>query len=111
MSRAQVGATQQQCSSVPMTRQQSALHSYYAIQLQRVSQLRLLIYPSHFLKVCKVINSSLLQQKVVKSQTHFPFTQTGGPLHRTNSIKQVLGKGGNKILEVFNHTKLTKRST
>jgi hypothetical protein len=93
MSRAKVGATQQQCSSVPMTRQQSALHSYYAISLQRVSQFRLLI----FLKVYKLINSSLLQQEVVKSQIHFPFTPAGGPLYRTNLIKLVLGKGGHKI--------------
>jgi len=97
MSRAKVGATQQQCSSVPMTRQQSALHSYYAISLQRVSQLRLLTYPRHFLKMYKLINSSLLQQEVVKSQIQFPFTPAGGPLYRTNLIKLVLGDGGQKI--------------
>jgi len=97
MSRAKVGATQQQCSSVPMTRQQSALHSYYAISLQRVSQLRSLIYPCYFLKVYKLINSGLLQQEVVKSQIHFPFTPAGGPLYRMNLIKLLLGEGGQKI--------------
>jgi len=97
-----------------MTRQQSALHSYCAILLQRVSQLRLLIYPSYFLKVYKLINSSLLQQEVAKSQVHFPFTPAGGPLYRTNVIKLVLGEGGQKnsqmYNEVFNHTQLTKIS-
>jgi len=97
MSRAKVGATQQQCSSVPMTRQQSALHSYYTISLQRVSQLRLLICPWYFLKVHKLINSSLLQQEVVESRTHFPFSPAGGQLYKKNLIKFVLGEGGHKI--------------
>jgi hypothetical protein len=39
----------------------------------------------------------LLQQEVVKSQIHFPFTPAGGPLYRTNLIKLVPGEGGHKI--------------
>lgn len=110
MSRAKVGATQQQCSSVPMTRQQSALHSYYAISLQRVSQLRLLIYPCYFLKVYRLINSNLLQQEVVKSQIHLPCTPAGGPLYRTNLIKLVLGEGGKKIHKCTTKCSITHNS-
>lgn len=110
MSRAKVGATQQQCSSVPMTRQQSALHSYYTISLQRVSQLRLLIYPCYFLEVYKLINSSLLQQEVVKSQIHFPFTPAGGPLHRTDLTKLVLGYCGQKMHKCTKKFSITHNS-